>query len=94
MKSKLDAGWKGWLAVAFVAAALAACGTGSRPTVSCTSRAGWTRIWSGAINLWRPTRLLDEWMARWSDIVDFEVRAVISSAEAARRVAPSLQAPE
>ena len=39
-------------------------------------------------------RLLDEWMARWSDIVDFEVRAVISSAEAARRVAPSLQAPE
>lgn len=31
--------------------------------------------------------LLDEWMARWSDIVDFEVHSVISSAEAAERIA-------
>ena len=31
--------------------------------------------------------LLDEWMANWSDIVDFEVCRVISSEEAARRVA-------
>jgi hypothetical protein len=28
-------------------------------------------------------RLLDEWMASWSDIVDFEVHPVITSAEAA-----------
>lgn len=35
-------------------------------------------------------RLLDEWMARWSDIVDFEVHPVISSAEAVKRIAPRL----
>jgi hypothetical protein len=31
-------------------------------------------------------RLLEEWMARWRDLVDFEVHEVISSAEAAQRV--------
>ena len=31
--------------------------------------------------------LLDEWMTRWSDIVDFEVIEVITSAEAAAAVA-------
>ena len=35
-------------------------------------------------------KLLDDWMARWSDIVDFEVYPVISSAEAAERIAPRL----
>ena len=35
-------------------------------------------------------RLLDEWMSRWMDIVDFEVHPVISSAEAAERMAPRL----
>ena len=30
--------------------------------------------------------LLDEWMARWSDLVEFEVYPVITSAEAASRV--------
>ena len=30
--------------------------------------------------------LLDEWMANWSDLVDFEVYPVISSADAAQRV--------
>ena len=34
--------------------------------------------------------LLDEWISRWSDIVDFEVHPVISSAEAAERIAPRL----
>jgi Protein of unknown function (DUF3303) len=34
--------------------------------------------------------LLDEWMARWSDIVDFEVHPVITSAEAAETIAPRL----
>jgi len=34
--------------------------------------------------------LLDQWMARWSDIVDFEVYPVITSAEAAGRIAPRL----
>jgi len=29
---------------------------------------------------------LDEWMERWSDLVDFEVIPVITSADAARRV--------
>jgi len=31
-------------------------------------------------------RLLDEWMANWSDLVDFEVHPVVTSAEAAARV--------
>jgi hypothetical protein len=30
--------------------------------------------------------LLDEWMAQWSDLVDFEVYPVVTSAEAAARV--------
>ena len=34
--------------------------------------------------------LLDEWMANWSDLVDFEVYPVISSADAAHRVEPRL----
>lgn len=34
--------------------------------------------------------LLNEWMGRWSDIVDFEVHLVIPSAEAADRVAQKL----
>ena len=34
--------------------------------------------------------LLDQWIANWSDIVDFEVYPVISSNEAAERIAPRL----
>lgn len=34
--------------------------------------------------------LLDTWIAHWDDLVDFEVVPVISSAEAAERVAPRL----
>ena len=34
--------------------------------------------------------LLDQWIAGWADLVDFEVYPVISSAEAARRIAPLL----
>lgn len=32
--------------------------------------------------------LLEEWIASWRDLVDFEVLPVISSAEAAARAAP------
>ena len=35
-------------------------------------------------------KLIDEWIARWSDLVDFEVYAVVSSSEAADRVASQL----
>ena len=35
-------------------------------------------------------KLLDEWMARWSDIVDFDVVEVITSAEAVAAVASRL----
>ena len=35
-------------------------------------------------------RLLDEWMAAWSDLVDFEVIEVVTSREAAERIAPRL----
>jgi Protein of unknown function (DUF3303) len=34
--------------------------------------------------------LLDQWIANWSDIVDFEVHPVISSKEAAERIGPRL----
>jgi hypothetical protein len=34
--------------------------------------------------------LLDQWIANWSDLVEFEVHPVITSAEAAERVAPRL----
>ena len=34
--------------------------------------------------------LLDEWMSNWSDLVDFEVNPVITSKEAAVRIAPRL----
>ncbi|MGA3025270.1 MAG: DUF3303 family protein [Bryobacteraceae bacterium] len=35
-------------------------------------------------------RLLDEWLANWSDLADFEVYPVITSKEAAERIAPRL----
>lgn len=35
-------------------------------------------------------QLLDEWIANWKDIVDFEVLPVLTSAEAADAVAPRL----
>jgi Protein of unknown function (DUF3303) len=35
-------------------------------------------------------RLLDEWIANWSDLVDFEVHSVISSTEAAEEIGPRL----
>jgi hypothetical protein len=34
--------------------------------------------------------LLDQWIANWSDLVDFEVQPVISSSDAADRIAPRL----
>jgi Protein of unknown function (DUF3303) len=35
-------------------------------------------------------KLLDLWMANWSDLVNFEVHAVVTSKEAAERMAPLL----
>jgi Domain of unknown function (DUF3303) len=35
-------------------------------------------------------KLLDEWIADWSDIVEFEIYPVISSKEAAEKIAPHL----
>ena len=34
--------------------------------------------------------LLDEWMAHWHDLVEFEVHAVMTSKEAAERIAERL----
>jgi hypothetical protein len=34
--------------------------------------------------------LLDEWMANWSDLADFEVYPVVTSQEAAAKIAPLL----
>lgn len=34
--------------------------------------------------------LLDQWMAEWSDLTEFEVYPVIPSKEAAERIAPRL----
>jgi len=35
-------------------------------------------------------RLLDEWMATWRDLMDFEVYPVITSKEAVEQIAPRL----
>ena len=35
-------------------------------------------------------KLLEEWISNWEDIVDFEVYAVMTSAEAAEKIAPKL----
>ena len=35
-------------------------------------------------------RILDEWMTRWSDVTDFEVIPVVTSAQAVERIAPRL----
>ena len=34
--------------------------------------------------------LLDQWIANWNDVVDFEVHLVIISKEAAEKIAPRL----
>jgi hypothetical protein len=34
--------------------------------------------------------LIDNWIANWSDLIDFEIHPVISSAEAALKIAPRL----
>ena len=34
--------------------------------------------------------LLEAWMAKWSDLIEFEVHPVVTSKEAADRVAPRL----
>ena len=34
--------------------------------------------------------LLDQWISNWSDIVDFEVYPVVTSREAANKIAPRL----
>lgn len=34
--------------------------------------------------------LLDQWIANWTDLVDFEVVPVVTSAEAAERIRPRL----
>ena len=34
--------------------------------------------------------LLDEWIARWSDLVDFEVYPVLTSKEVVEKIAPRL----
>jgi len=38
----------------------------------------------------RDRALLDQWMANWRDLIDFEVHPVITSTEAAEKVGPSL----
>ena len=35
-------------------------------------------------------RLLDDWMAHWSDLIDFEIHPVIPSQEASQRIASLL----
>lgn len=38
----------------------------------------------------RDRRLLDQWMSQWSDLVEFEVYPVMTSKEAAEKIAPRL----
>ena len=34
--------------------------------------------------------LLDNWIANWSDLIDFEIHPVVPSAEAAQKIVPRL----
>lgn len=34
--------------------------------------------------------LLDQWIARWSDLIDFEVMPVVTSAQAVEQITPRL----
>ncbi len=34
--------------------------------------------------------LIDQWMAKWNDLMDFEVYPVITSKEAVEKIAPRL----
>ncbi len=34
--------------------------------------------------------LLDEWMGNWNDLINFEVHQVVTSQEAAKKIAPRL----
>jgi hypothetical protein len=34
--------------------------------------------------------VLEQWMTRWSDVTDFEVIPVVTSAQAVERIAPRL----
>jgi len=36
------------------------------------------------------SRLLEQWMTRWSDVTDFEVIPVVTSAQAVERIMPRL----
>ena len=38
-------------------------------------------------------RLLDEWMANWKDLIEFEVHSVITPEEAGEKAAAQLQQP-
>jgi hypothetical protein len=35
-------------------------------------------------------QLLDQWIARWSDLIDFDVLPVVTSAQAVERISPRL----
>ncbi|MCU1274414.1 MAG: hypothetical protein JWO48_1845 [Bryobacterales bacterium] len=35
-------------------------------------------------------QLLDEWMANWSDLIDFEVHPVLTSKQAMEKIGPLL----
>ncbi len=35
-------------------------------------------------------KLLEQWMSKWNDVVDFEVHPVVTSKEAAQKVSPRL----
>jgi hypothetical protein len=35
-------------------------------------------------------RLLDQWMSRWNDLIDFEILPVMTSADAASALSPKL----
>src|SRR2546425_13372385 len=59
---------------------------------SRTCPAGWTHRLERCYQVMETEdrALLDQWITSWSDIVDFEVHPVISSKEAAERIAPRL----
>ena len=66
---------------------------GRWPRTACGAfPAGLQKIFCRCYQLMEPEdpELLHQWMGNWSDIVDFEVRSVMTSEEARERIAPLL----
>jgi len=76
----------------------------SRSIAASRKRGEWLRTARGTLSSWVTTdfercfqimdcddrMLLDEWMSKWSDLVDFEVIPILTAEKASAAIAPHL----